>query len=70
MLSTGESMTSLTVVGGVDAAILFKWLAMRVSIFLAARAAKRMSEPVAAQPARRNPDRAEILWRRPWMLGF
>ncbi len=70
MLSTAESMTSLTVVGGVHRAALWKRLAMRVSIFLAARAAKRMSEPVAAQPARRKTDRAEILWRCPWMLGF
>ena len=52
-------MRYLTVVGGVDGAILLKWLAMRVSAFFAGRAAKRMSKPVAAQTAHRNADVAK-----------
>ena len=46
-------MRHLTVVDGVEAAILLKWLAMCVRGFFAGRSAKRMSKPVAAQTAHR-----------------
>lgn len=46
-------MRHLTVVGGVDRAILLKRLAMGVSAFFAGRTAKRMSKPVAALTAHR-----------------
>ena len=47
-------MRYLTMLGGVEAAILLKWLAMRVRGFFAGRAAKPMSKSVAAQTAHRN----------------
>ena len=47
-------MRHLTVVGGVDRAILLKRLAMGVSAFFAGRTAKCMSKPVAALTAHRN----------------
>jgi len=40
--------------GGVEAAILLKWLAMRVRGFFAGRAAKLMSKVVAAHSVQRN----------------
>ena len=54
MIFRGESRRYLTVVDGVEAAILLKWLAMRVRGFFAGRSAKPMSKSVAAHIAHRN----------------
>jgi len=59
MLSKGKSMRSLTMVGGVDRAILLKRLAMRVSVFFAGRAAIRMSKAVSARTAQCHADIAK-----------
>ena len=56
MIFRGESMRSLTVVGGVNGAILLKGLAMGVSAFIAGHAAKQMSKAVSARTAQRNAD--------------
>ena len=47
-------MPYLMILGGVEAAILLKWLAMRVRGFFAGRAAKLMSKVVAAHSVQRN----------------
>ena len=52
-------MRSLTMVGGVDRAILLKRLAMRVSVFFAGRAAIRMSKAVSARTAQCHADIAK-----------
>lgn len=59
MLSTSESMTYLTVVGGVDRAALLNRLAMHVRALFAGCAAKRMSKAVSARTAQRNADVAK-----------